>query len=146
MNKVTYGEGQNSYIFGPVTVADVAAHVSTVFSLADLDNLSLILLAAGGAATLDGAWKFEVSNDYVPAASGGAVSGQAQNAAPTWVDVTASAMWVDAIVAVAHGTAASTKQAIQPKYPIGFRHGRVTFTGTTGSATVAAILFAKSWS
>lgn len=146
MSKQTYGNSGDAYIITAATVANTTPVVSTIVDLRRFDCFGLVLSAGGGAATLDGAWKIEMSNDFTPAATN-ASYGQAPNAATAiWVDVTASAMWVDAIAAVAHATASSTKQAIQPKYGVGFRSMRVTFTGTTGSATVSASIFAKSWS
>lgn len=143
MGKAIYGLGNECVLFAPVTVADTAAHIATIIDLRNKDVVALVLLAAGGAATLDGAWKIEVSNDYNRPQAGGAADGQASTTA-TWVDITASALWVDAIAAVAHGTASSTKQYVQPKYPVGARDMRITFTGSAGSATVAVYGFLKS--
>jgi hypothetical protein len=141
MSKQTYGNGQDAYLFGPVTVANTVAR-TVYLDLRRFDVVGLQLQAGGGAATLDGAWTISVSNDYTPTQTGAAY-GQATNTG-TWTDITASALWVDAIAAVAHATASSTNQYMQPKYPIGARHMRIVFTGTTGSATVSIIVFAKS--
>lgn len=147
MRKGTYGEGTQCYVMAPAVVADTAAHSCIVSALNELDHFGAILLAGGGAATLDGAWKIEFSNDYVGPAAASSPEGQPPNAATaTWVDVTASAIWTDAIAAVAHASAATTKQYVQPKYPVGARAVRFTFTGTTGSAIVGVIFFGKSWS
>lgn len=145
MNKQTYGKGTSCYVMPLATVADTAAHVSTVVDLSGVDTFVAQLIAGGGAATLDGAWKVEISNDYTPGQAGGAADGQRDTTA-TWTTITASALWVDAVAAVAHGTAASTNQFLAPKYALGARAIRFTFTGTTGSATVGVIFFAKSWS
>jgi hypothetical protein len=146
MANQTYGNGNDCYVLPLATVADTAAHVSGVIDCRRWEVIGLQLIAAGGTGTLDGAWKIEVSNDFMANATA-APYGQAPNAATAhWTDITASKIWVDAVAAVAHGTASTTNQYIQPTTGIGWRAMRVTFTGTTGSATVGAILFAKSWS
>lgn len=147
MGKNTFGDGTQCYVMAPAVVADTAAHSCIVTALEKLDYFGAILLAGGGAGTLDGAWKVEFSDDYSGPAAGSSADGQPPNASTaTWVDVTASAIWVDAIAAVAHASAATTKQYVQPKYPVGARAVRFTFTGTTGSAIVSVIFYAKSLS
>ncbi len=145
MNKQTYGKGNECFLYPPTTVANTVARVSTELDLSGLDNPSFQLIAGGGLATLDGAWKIEVSNDFERTVAGNLPFGQIP-ATAHWTDITASAIWVDAIAAVTHGGGVTTNQYIQPKYGIGARYLRVTFTGTTGSATVAVIVYAKSWS
>ncbi len=144
MPKQTYGNSADCYVLPLATVADTAAHVSGVIDLRRYDEIALQLIAGGGAATLDGAWKIEVSNDFMANATASPY-GQAPNAATAhWTDITAQTIWSATIAAVAHGTASSTNQYVQAL--IGARAMRITFTGTTGSATVGAILYAKSWS
>lgn len=146
MNKTTYGQGNEYQLAALRTVADTTPVVSTVLDLADKDNLGLQLIAdgGGGAGGIDGAWKIEVSNNYAPGGTG-SPSGQVPSTA-RWIDITASALWVDAVAAVAHGTAATRNQYVQPKYPVGARSLRVTFTASTGTGSVGVFAFAKSFS
>lgn len=138
MRKYTYGDGSDAVILNIASVADTNPHVSTVVGLGQFDLAGLQLITGG---TLDGAWKIEVSNDWTPGATA-ANEGQPNNASAHWTDITTA--FAPAIAAVAHGTAATQNQAVQAT--LGFRHMRVTFTGSAGTGAVLVILFLKSWS
>ncbi len=69
MSKQTYGDGKDCYIMPLATVADTTPVVSTILDLRRFDMVGLQLIASGGAATLDGAWKVEVSNDFMQAST-----------------------------------------------------------------------------
>ena len=146
MANQTYGNGNDCYVLPLATVADTAAHVSGVSSVKHQEVIGLQLIAGGGLSTLDGAWKIEVSNDFMADATARHY-GQAPNASTAhWTDITASKIWVDAVAAVAHGTASSTSQYIQPTTGIGWRAMRVTFWARREARRSARSSFAGSWS
>lgn len=131
----TLGQGSSCYVLNLASVSDTAAHVSTVTFLQHARIVSYILVANG---TLDGAWKVEGCNDY--SGAGGSADMQPPTAG-TWVDITSGFKTLGgaALAAVVHGTAATQAQAVQ-SWPVGFRVIRVTFTATTGTGAVQAII------
>lgn len=128
------GQGQACYVINE-TVADTDPRVSKVSILDHSRIVSYVLVANG---TLDGAWLIEGCNDY--SAAGGSAWGQPPTVG-TWINITALFKRADgtAIAAVAHGTAATQTQGAQAA-PVGYRAVRATFTASTGTGTVQAIV------
>jgi hypothetical protein len=85
-------------------------------------------------ATVSGAWKVEVSNDFVPSGSNISQYGESQNAG-TWSDVTA--LVSPAIATVVSGTAATENQ--YRLMQLRCRAMRFTFTPSSGTGTVKVI-------
>jgi len=127
----------------PTGTTPVVSDVMGCLLIADV-NLSLLVTSTGP--TLDGTWLIEASNNYNATEEYGATPN-----AGTWHDVTAAFVTAagGAIVAVAHGTAATYKQMVQVGVTswlsAAFRHLRVTFTPTAGTGTCEVWAIGKDW-
>lgn len=136
-----YGNGQECYAAGPagLAISDTAAHVlgKQPTDMRHMDKIGgQFVTDVGVTPAVDGAWKVEVSNDFVP---DGSSSYGASSAAGTWTDVTA--LFLPALVAVAHGTAATRNQFSQAE--VRCRAVRFTFTATAGTGNANVIINAK---
>ncbi len=135
----------NSNNNGSFTIASVT-NSTTIVTGGTQTNETFTVFAAMTATvtdnTVDGTWKIEVSNDL--SGAGNSAAGQAPTTG-TWTDVTSGFKQLDdstAIATVAHGTAATKNQYVQPASgaPLSARAVRVTFTPTGGKGSAKVLI------
>jgi hypothetical protein len=131
---------------GPAVTVATTPIVSNPIGCLLIADVSLMLLCTSAGPDLDGAWKIEVSNNYNASEEYGATPN-----AGNWVDVTAAFVVAagTAVVAVAHGTAATYSQYVQCGVTqwksFAGRHLRVTFTPSAGTGTAEVWAVGKDW-
>jgi hypothetical protein len=136
-----HGTG-NPYVIQPQTSVGTTPIVSIETQLGDRRIISYAL-EADDAATLDGTWLIEASNDFARDAD---VSMGNLKRPGKWFDVTAAFKRPDgtAVAAVAHGTAATRKQ-FATWAPASARAVRVTFTPSAGAGPVSVAVGGGSY-
>ena len=109
--------------------------VGDIKDLSNLDGCCFQLITTG---TVAGAWKVEVSNDYVTANIRPVTNNGPQAAATAhWTDITSQFS-----PAITNPAGSATSQFVQ-MYPFVGRSVRVTFTPASGAGNAYATYFAK---
>jgi len=134
-DKRVYGLGDESNFMPATAISGTTPIVSAIIPMAAHDSVGLQLITTG---TVAGAWKVEVSSNYVGTTNGSQYG--AITASGDWTTIPNS----EFSPAITDPAGSATSQYVQADLTC--RNARITFTPASGAGNAQVIGFCKSWS